>query len=169
MAQTTPHLSAMFAYTRTSYYLFVNDYKRLVNDNLPVIPHPLKHLCIFLLFHLKSIIMSSLRNKVQLIGNVGNAPEITAFESGKKKATLSVATNENYKNKTGEKITDTQWHRVIAWDGTANIIEQFVRKGSHIAIEGKLTSRSFLDSEGKKQFITEVTAHQIQLLNKKEA
>ena len=84
--------------------------------------------------------MNSLRNKVQLIGNLGNDPEIINLESGKTLAKFSVATNESYKNASGEKVTDTQWHNVVAWGKTAQIIEKYVTKGKEVAIEGKLTS-----------------------------
>ena len=87
--------------------------------------------------------MNTLRNKVQLIGNLGNDPEIITLDSGKKLAKFSIATNESYKNTMGEKVTDTQWHNVIAWNKTAEIIEKYVTKGNEIAIEGKLTSRSY--------------------------
>ena len=94
--------------------------------------------------------MNTLRNKVQLIGNLGNDPEIITLESGKKLAKFSIATNESYKNSLGEKITDTQWHNVVAWNKTAEIIEKYVTKGNEIAIEGKLTSRSYESKEGEK-------------------
>ena len=73
--------------------------------------------------------MSTLRNKVQLIGNLGNDPEIVNLESGKKLAKFSIATNENYKNNNGERITDTQWHNVVAWGKTAELVENYVAKG----------------------------------------
>ena len=73
--------------------------------------------------------MNTLRNKVQLIGNLGNNPEIINLESGKKLAKFSIATNESYKNAMGEKVTDTQWHNIIAWNKTAEIIENYVSKG----------------------------------------
>ena len=95
--------------------------------------------------------MSTLRNKVQLIGNVGQEPTITTLDSGKKVARISLATNENYKNSKGEKQTDTNWHTVIAWGKTADIIEKYVSKGKEVAIEGKLTSRSYEDKEGNKR------------------
>ena len=87
--------------------------------------------------------MNTLRNKVQLIGNLGNDPEIITLDSGKKLAKFSIATNDNYRNAKGEKVTDTQWHNVIAWNKTAEIIEKYVVKGNEIAVEGKLTSRSY--------------------------
>ena len=94
--------------------------------------------------------MNTLRNKVQLIGNLGNDPEIINLESGKLLAKISIATNENYKNAKGEKVTDTQWHNVVAWGKTAEIIEKYVTKGKEIAIEGKLTHRSYETKEGEK-------------------
>ena len=108
--------------------------------------------------------MSTLRNKVQLIGNVGQEPTITNLENGKKVARISLATNENYKNSKGEKQTDTNWHTVVAWGKTADIIEKYVGKGKEVAIEGKLTSRSYEDKEGNKRYVTEVVANEILLL-----
>ena len=110
--------------------------------------------------------MSTLRNKVQLIGHVGNDPEIKTFDGGKKLAKLNVATNESYKNDKGEKVEETQWHNLVAWGKTAEIIEKYVVKGKEIAIEGKLTHRSYEDKNGEKRFITEVVANDILLLGK---
>ena len=111
--------------------------------------------------------MNTLRNKVQLIGNLGNDPEIITLESGKKLAKFSMATNETYKNNKGEKTTDTQWHNVVAWNKTAEIIENYVTKGNEIAIEGKLTNRSYETKEGEKRYITEVVCNEILLFNNK--
>ena len=108
--------------------------------------------------------MSTLRNKVQLIGNVGQEPTITNLENDRKVARLSLATNETYKNAKGEKVTSTEWHTIVAWGKTADIIEKFVDKGKEIAIEGKLTSRSYDDKEGVKRYVTEVVANEILLL-----
>jgi single-strand DNA-binding protein len=110
--------------------------------------------------------MNALRNKVQLIGNLGNDPEIVNLESGKKLAKLVIATNETYKNDQGEKITDTQWHNVIAWGKTAELIEKYVTKGKEIAVEGKLTHRSYEDKNGEKRYFTEVVASELLLLGK---
>ncbi|MEY8849615.1 single-stranded DNA-binding protein [Psychroserpens sp. XS_ASV72] len=110
--------------------------------------------------------MSTLRNKVQLIGNLGNDPEIVKLESGKTLAKFSIATNESYKNAEGEKVTDTQWHNVVAWGKTAEIIEKFVTKGKEIAIEGKLTNRSWDDNDGKKHYVTEVVVNELLMLGK---
>ena len=110
--------------------------------------------------------MSTLRNKVQLIGNVGNDPEIKTFDGGKKLAKLTIATNENYKNEKGEKVEETQWHNLVAWGKTADIIEKYVVKGKEIAIEGKLTHRSYEDKNGEKRYVTEVVIDEVLLLGK---
>lgn len=112
--------------------------------------------------------MNALKNKVQLIGNLGNDPEIKTFDGGKTKARFSMATSESYKNDKGERITETQWHNIVAWNGTAKIVEKLLKKGSEVAIEGKLTSRSWDDEDGKKHYITEVIASEILLLKSKE-
>ena len=111
--------------------------------------------------------MSTLRNKVQLIGNLGNHPEIITLENGKKLAKFSIATNESYKNSQGEKVTDTQWHNIVAWNKTAEIIEKYLEKGSEVAVEGKLTSRSYETKEGEKRYVTEVVVSELLMLGKK--
>lgn len=110
--------------------------------------------------------MSTIRNKVQLIGNVGREPEIVNLDSGKKLAKFSVATNENYKNGTGERVTDTQWHNIIAWGKTAELVEKYVNKGKEVGVEGKLTSRSWDDKDGTKRYITEVVCNELLLMGK---
>ena len=110
--------------------------------------------------------MNTLRNKVQLIGNLGNDPEIVNLESGKTLAKFSVATNESYKNAQGEKVTDTQWHNIVAWGKTAQIIEKYVGKGKEVAIEGKLTTRSWEDKDGVKRYSTEVVCNELLMLGK---
>ena len=111
--------------------------------------------------------MSTLRNKVQLIGNLGNDPEIITLDSGKKLAKISIATNETYKNAQGEKVTDTQWHNVVAWNKTAEIIEQYLQKGNEVAIEGKLTYRSYEDKDGVKKYTTEIVCNELLMLGSK--
>ena len=107
-----------------------------------------------------------MKNSVQLIGHVGQEPEIKTLEGGKKVATISIATNEVSYRENGDKVEQTQWHRVSAWGKTAEIIEQYVTKGKEIAIEGKLTHRSYDDKDGNKKFITEVVANEVLLLGK---
>ena len=100
--------------------------------------------------------MSTIRNQVQLIGNVGQEPTLTTLESGKKVARFSLATNEFYKNSKGEKVQDTQWHTVVAWGKTAELIENYAPKGKELALTGKLKSRSYEDKDGIKRYVTEV-------------
>jgi len=109
--------------------------------------------------------MSSLKNCVKLIGNLGNDPEIITLVSGKKLAKLSIATNESYKNAKGEKIENTQWHTVVAWNKTAEIIEKYVKKGNQVAINGKLTTHSYEDDNGTKRYVTEIICTEVLLLN----
>ena len=108
--------------------------------------------------------MSTLKNKVQLIGNVGNEPESTNLDSGKTIAKFSIATNEFYKNSDGEKQQNTQWHNIVAWGKIAGIVEKYVGKGKEVALEGKLTSRSYETKEGEKRYVTEVVVDEILLL-----
>lgn len=107
-----------------------------------------------------------MKNTVQLIGHVGQDPEVKSLEGGKKLANISIATNEIYYKENGDKVEKTEWHRVTAWGKTADIIEKYVTKGKEIAIEGKLTHRSYDDKDGVKRFITEVVANEILLLGK---
>ncbi|REG92174.1 single-stranded DNA-binding protein [Flavobacterium aquicola] len=107
-----------------------------------------------------------MQNRVQLIGNTGNDPIIKTLDSGKKVANLSIATKDFYKNDKGERVEQTEWHPVVAWGKTAEIIEKFVTKGKQIGIEGKLTHRSYEDKNGEKRYITEVVASEIMLLGK---
>ena len=110
--------------------------------------------------------MNAMKNRVQLIGNVGNNPEIKTLESGKKVAHLTIATNDVYRNDKGYKVEQTEWHRVTAWGKTAEIIEKFVVKGKEVAIDGKLTHRSYDDKNGEKKYVTEVVVNEILLLSK---
>ena len=112
--------------------------------------------------------MSTLRNKVQLIGHLGNKPEIITLDNGKKLAKFSLATNETYKNASGKKVTNTDWHNLIAWNKTAEIAEQYLEKGREIAIEGKLTSRSYDDKDGNKRYVTEVVVNELLMLGNKQ-
>ena len=111
--------------------------------------------------------MSTLKNHVQLIGNVGQEPTITNLENGKKVARFSIATNEFYKNKNGEKEQNTEWHTVVAWGKTAEIVENYVIKGKEVGVSGKLKSRSYEDKDGVKRYVTEIEANEILLLGSK--
>jgi single-strand DNA-binding protein len=112
--------------------------------------------------------MNSLRNKVQLIGNLGKDPEIKTFENGKSMAKLSLATNESYLDPEGKKVTETQWHTLVAWGNLAKIIQKYLNKGSEVAVEGKLTHRVYDDKEGKKLYFTEVILTDLVMFKGKE-
>ena len=112
--------------------------------------------------------MNALRNKVSLIGNLGNDPEITVFDNGNKVARFNVATNEYYKNKEGERVENTQWHTIVAWNNLAKIVENNLKKGQEIALEGKLTQRSYESKSGEKRFVTEIEMREIVLLGMKK-
>jgi len=111
--------------------------------------------------------MSTIKNHVQLIGNVGQEPTVTNLESGKKVARLSLATNENYKDGSGEKQTETNWHTIVAWGKVAEIIEKYVDKGKEIGIVGKLKTRTYETENGTTRYVTEVEANEILLLGSK--
>ena len=111
--------------------------------------------------------MYALRNKVQLIGNLGANPEIKTTESGKKLARFSIATHESYVNAKGEKVTETQWHNMVAWGKVAEISEKYLTKGSEVVVEGKLVSRSYNDKDGVKKYITEVQVNEVLRLGEK--
>lgn len=107
-----------------------------------------------------------MKNRVQLIGHVGQEPEIRSFEGGKKVANLNMATNDVYYKDEGEKVEQTEWHRVVAWGKLAERIEKFVTKGKEIAISGKISYRNYEDKDGVKRFITEIVADDMLLLGK---
>lgn len=109
--------------------------------------------------------MNTLRNRVQLIGNLGNDPEIVNLQNGGKLAKFSLATNENYRDTKGEKQTITSWHNIVAWNKTAEIIEKYLSKGKEVAIEGKLSSRSYETKEGEKKFVTEIIINEVLMFN----
>ncbi|WP_445383313.1 single-stranded DNA-binding protein [Robiginitalea sp. IMCC43444] len=110
--------------------------------------------------------MNALRNKVQLIGNLGQDPEVLNLDGGNKMAKFSIATNETYRNTKGEKVTDTQWHQVVAWGKTAEIVENYLGKGKEVAIEGKLIHRSYDTAEGQRKYVTEVKCTELLMLGK---
>ena len=111
--------------------------------------------------------MYALKNKVQLIGNVGNAVEIKNTESGKKLARFSIATNESYRNTKGEKVTETTWHNLVAWGKVAELAEKLLQNGTEVVIEGKLTNRSYTDKDGNKKQVCEVLVNELLLLGSK--
>jgi single-strand DNA-binding protein len=108
-------------------------------------------------------IMNTLKNKVELAGHVGKAPEILTMTTGKKLAKFSLATRETFTNSKGEKVTSTQWHNIVAWGKMAELVEQQVPKGREIEITGKLSSRSYEDKNGIKKYVTEVVCNELLL------
>ncbi len=110
--------------------------------------------------------MNAIRNKVQLIGNLGQDPEVVNLESGNKVAKFSIATNETYKNTKGEKITETQWHNVVVWGKLADVVEKFLLKGSEVAVEGKLIHRTYETKEGEKRYVSEIKCNELLMLGK---
>ena len=112
--------------------------------------------------------MSSIKNYVHLLGNIGDDPKVTELDGGKKVARFSLATNESYKDSKGEKQQVTDWHTIVAWGKTAEIVEQFAHKGKQVAIVGKLKTRTYTDpKQGNERRITEVVADEILLLGVK--
>lgn len=100
--------------------------------------------------------MSTLKNSVRLVGNLGMDPEVKVFGDNKRLAKLSLATNESYKNDKGEKVTETQWHNIIIWGAQAKFAEDILKKGDEVAVDGKLSSRSYVDKDGNKKYVTEI-------------
>ena len=113
--------------------------------------------------------MYALKNKVQLIGNLGQNPEIRTLDGGKKMAKFNIATNESYRNSNGEKVTETQWHSLVAWGKLAEIIEKYIMKGSEVAVEGKLTYRNYNDKDGNKKYFTEIQVNELLMLGEKSS
>jgi single-strand DNA-binding protein len=111
--------------------------------------------------------MNNMRNKVTLIGHLGNTPELKTFEGNKKMVRASIATNETWKNKKGEKVSDTTWHNVVAWGQLAELLSRYTQKGSEVAIEGKLVNRSYTDKEGVKRYTTDIQMNELLLLGSK--
>ncbi|MGB5377312.1 single-stranded DNA-binding protein [Muriicola sp.] len=110
--------------------------------------------------------MNALKNKVQLIGNLGQDPEVVNLDNGNKLAKFSIATNETYRNTKGEKVTDTQWHNIVVWGKLAEVVEKFLNKGSEVAVEGKLIHRSYETKEGEKRFVSEIKCNELLMLGK---
>lgn len=113
--------------------------------------------------------MNALRNQVQLIGNLGMDPEAKILDSGKQLVRFSLATNETYRNSRGERVTETQWHNLVAWGKTAELIQKLLHKGVEVAVQGKLNTRSYQDKEGNKRFVTEIIVNDFILLGSRAA
>jgi len=112
--------------------------------------------------------MNSIRNQVQLIGRLGQDAELIKFDNGSTKVNARIATNESYKNKKGEKVEETQWHNLIGWGKTAEIMGTYFKKGKLVAVSGKLCHRTYQDKEGKDRKVTEIQVNEFTFLDKKE-
>lgn len=124
------------------------------------------HLCIVnSIINQKQIIMNALRNKVQLIGRLGQDPDIKTLESGKKVAHFTMATNENYKSADGSKTEETTWHNIVAWNGLAELASKYLKKGREVCIEGRISYRSYTDKNGVPKSVTEIVASDLVLLS----
>ena len=113
--------------------------------------------------------MKDLRNRVQLIGNLGMDPEVISFDGGRKMAKFSVATSQTYTNGSGERVKDTQWHNVIAWGKLAETAEKLLNKGTEVALEGKLVYRSYEAKDGNKRYSTEIVLGEFLKISRKLA
>lgn len=113
--------------------------------------------------------MNSLRNSVQLIGRLGANPEVKTLDKNRKVAKFSLATSDIYFSKSGEKIEETQWHNIIAWNGLATICEKYLTRGKEVALEGKIMNRSYTDKEGKARYITEIVINELLMLDARKA
>ncbi|TDX86810.1 single-strand DNA-binding protein [Epilithonimonas xixisoli] len=161
-------------------YKILPNYKRLQTDINTFLPNTVFFLMKICnrksserrtLLGFKSLIQKfnimSLRNKVTLIGHTGKEVEIFNYENGNKQATVSIATNDYYTKANGEKVEETQWHNLVAYGKTAEVMEKYMPKGKEIAIEGKLTYRSYDDKDGVKRMITEIRVEELVLLGSK--
>ena len=111
--------------------------------------------------------MNALRNSVRLIGHLGDSPKMRKLDSEKSVANFSIATNENYRDHDGNKKSETTWHKLVAWGKQAEVAEKYLKKGTEVAIEGKLTSRSYEDKNGETHFVSEIMVNEILVLDKK--
>ncbi len=107
-------------------------------------------------------------NKVILVGHLGKDPEVRNLEGGAKVASFSLATTENYTNKEGNRVDQTEWHNVTVWRGLADVAEKYLTKGKQIYLEGKIRTRSYEDKEGVKKYSTDIVADTFTMLGKKE-
>ncbi|WP_159468002.1 single-stranded DNA-binding protein [Dyadobacter sp. 3J3] len=103
-------------------------------------------------------------NKVILIGNLGSDPEVRYLESGSAIAKFSIATTEAYTNKNGERVENTEWHRIELWEGLAKVAEKYLKKGNPVYIEGKIRTDKFTDKEGVEKYSTTIRANSMTLL-----
>ena len=107
-------------------------------------------------------------NSVNLIGAVGNDPEVRTVQGGAKVATLRLATTERYKDRDGNQHEDTEWHTIVIWNGKADFVEKYIRKGANLFVSGKLRTRKWDDNDGRTRYSTEIVADNIQMLDRKQ-
>src|SRR5687767_1164580 len=112
--------------------------------------------------------MQNLRNSVRLIGRLGANPEVKELTGGNKLAKFTVATSDSYKNDKGEKVTNTQWHNLVAWGSQAEFIEKYLKKGAEVAIEGRIGTRNYTDKDGNKKYFTEITVNEMLMVGGKQ-
>ncbi|MBO3698323.1 single-stranded DNA-binding protein [Roseivirga sp. E12] len=112
--------------------------------------------------------MQNLRNRVQLIGRLGQNPETKTLTSGKSLTTFSIATTDSYRNSDGDKVEETQWHNIVAWGKVGEIAAEYLTKGQEVALEGKLTHRSYESKEGDKRYVTEINLNELLMLGSKK-
>jgi single-strand DNA-binding protein len=103
-------------------------------------------------------------NKVILLGNLGKDPEVRRLESGAAVASFPLATNESYKDRNGQQVTNTEWHNIVMWRGLAEVAERYLKKGSLIYVEGKIQTRSYQDQDGNTRYITEIVAREMSMV-----
>ena len=117
-----------------------------------------------LIVKLKIKVMNTLRNRVQLIGNLGQDPETKTLESGKKVTKFTLATNDDYKNGEGQKVNETTWHNIVAWNGLADIAGKYLKKGHQVAVEGRIVYRNYEDKKGITKYVTEIVLNEMMML-----
>jgi single-strand DNA-binding protein len=110
--------------------------------------------------------MNALKNNVSLIGNLGQAPEVTNFDSGKKVARFRLATNSSFKNKEGEWEDKTQWHTIVAWNKTADLCNKLLVKGTEVILQGELQNDEYKDKNGNKRTATKIVVREFMVVNR---
>lgn len=116
--------------------------------------------------HLKLTVMNKLKNRVMLIGNLGHDPESKKLESGKRVARFTIATSDTYKNGDGQKVTETTWHNIVAWNALADFASKYLKKGGQVCLEGRISYRSYEDKTGVTKYITEIIANELLSLSR---
>jgi len=109
--------------------------------------------------------MNSLKNRVNLIGRLGQDPETKTTESGKKVTHFTLATDDGYKNTEGQKVNETTWHNIVAWNGLADLADKYLKKGRQVAVEGRIVYRTYEDKKGTTRYITEIVLNDLLFLN----